>query len=65
PLPGRAPLDHPLWAGGRTPGAIAPARGDTAAPAEKHVAAVFDKLGLPASHDANRRVLAVLRYLRD
>ncbi|WP_312856581.1 hypothetical protein [Phytoactinopolyspora halotolerans] len=30
---------------------------------EKHVAAVFAKLGLPAADDANRRVLAVLRYL--
>lgn len=30
---------------------------------EKHVAAVFDKLGLPASQDLNRRVLAVIRHL--
>ena len=30
---------------------------------EKHVATVFAKLGLPASEDDNRRVLAVLHYL--
>ncbi len=30
---------------------------------EKHVAAVFEKLGLPVSQDHNRRVLAVIRYL--
>jgi hypothetical protein len=31
---------------------------------EKHVAAIFDKLGLPVSGDGNRRVLAVIRCLR-
>ncbi|WP_066943427.1 response regulator transcription factor [Microtetraspora fusca] len=30
---------------------------------EKHVTAVFAKLGVPASAAGNRRVLAVLRYL--
>lgn len=30
---------------------------------EKHIAAVFAKLGLETSEEANRRVLAVLRYL--
>jgi DNA-binding NarL/FixJ family response regulator len=31
---------------------------------EKHVAGIFGKLGLPPSEGDNRRVLAVLRYLR-
>jgi DNA-binding NarL/FixJ family response regulator len=31
---------------------------------EKHVANIFAKLGLPASDSDNRRVLAVLRYLK-
>jgi hypothetical protein len=31
---------------------------------EKHVAGIFAKLGLPPSQGDNRRVLAVLHYLR-
>jgi DNA-binding NarL/FixJ family response regulator len=31
---------------------------------EKHVASIFDKLGLAPSHNDNRRVLAAIRYLR-
>jgi len=31
---------------------------------ERHVAAVFDKLGLPPDSDDNRRVLAVVAFLR-
>jgi DNA-binding NarL/FixJ family response regulator len=31
---------------------------------QKHITAVFDKLGLTAGEDDNRRILAVLEYLR-
>jgi DNA-binding NarL/FixJ family response regulator len=53
-----------LMAEGRSNAAIAQSLVVSAGTVEKHVAAVFDKLGLPASHDHNRRVLAVVRYLR-
>jgi DNA-binding NarL/FixJ family response regulator len=36
-----------------TPGAV-----------QKHVSAIFNKLGLPASEDDDRRILAVLAYVR-
>ncbi|MFJ9537352.1 response regulator transcription factor [Streptomyces sp. NPDC101225] len=52
-----------LMAEGRSNAAVAQALEVSAGTVEKHVAAVFAKLGLPASQDANRRVLAVLRYL--
>ncbi|MGY6019503.1 LuxR C-terminal-related transcriptional regulator [Streptomyces spinosirectus] len=52
-----------LMAEGRSNAAIAQTLVVSAGTVEKHVAAVFGKLGLPASEDANRRVLAVLRYL--
>ncbi|WP_432180264.1 response regulator transcription factor [Streptomyces sp. NBC_00063] len=52
-----------LMAEGRTNAAIAQTLVVSAGTVEKHVAGIFGKLGLPASEDANRRVLAVLRYL--
>jgi len=52
-----------LMAEGRSNAAIAQTLVVSAGTVEKHVAAVFIKLGLPSSEDANRRVLAVLRYL--
>ncbi|HKG49939.1 MAG TPA: response regulator transcription factor [Actinomycetales bacterium] len=52
-----------LMAQGRSNAAIAQALVVSLGTVEKHVAAIFAKLGLPASEDDNRRVLAVLRYL--
>jgi DNA-binding NarL/FixJ family response regulator len=52
-----------LMAEGRSNAAIAQTLVVSAGTIEKHVAAIFGKLGLPSSDDANRRVLAVLRYL--
>lgn len=52
-----------LMAEGRSNAAIAQALVVSPGTVEKHVAAVFAKLGLQASEEANRRVLAVLRYL--
>jgi DNA-binding NarL/FixJ family response regulator len=52
-----------LMAAGRSNGAIAGELAVSAGAVEKHVANIFDKLGLVPSPDANRRVLAVLAYL--
>ncbi|MEO3756582.1 response regulator transcription factor [Streptomyces sp. B6B3] len=52
-----------LMAQGRSNTAIAQTLVISPGTVEKHVAAVFAKLGLPASEDNNRRVLAVLRHL--
>jgi len=49
---------------GRSNAAIAHALVVSAGAVEKHVASIFAKLGMPPSEDDNRRVLAVLRYLR-
>jgi DNA-binding NarL/FixJ family response regulator len=53
-----------LMAEGRSNAAIAHALVVGEGTIEKHVANIFAKLDLPASHTDNRRVLAVLRYLR-
>jgi len=53
-----------LMAEGRSNAAIARALVVSAGAVEKHVASIFAKLGMPPSEDDNRRVLAVLRYLR-
>jgi DNA-binding NarL/FixJ family response regulator len=53
-----------LMAEGRSNAAIAARLVVSEGTVEKHVANVFSKLDLHASQDDNRRVLAVLRYLR-
>jgi len=52
-----------LMAEGRSNAGIAGALVVTGGTVEKHVASIFDKLGLPSDEADNRRVLAVLRYL--
>jgi DNA-binding NarL/FixJ family response regulator len=53
-----------LMAEGRSNAGIAAALVVSASVVEKHVASIFAKLRLPPSEADNRRVLAVLRYLR-
>jgi DNA-binding NarL/FixJ family response regulator len=53
-----------LMAEGRTNAAIARHLVVTLGAVEKHVTSIFGKLGLAASDDDHRRVLAVLAYLR-
>jgi DNA-binding NarL/FixJ family response regulator len=53
-----------LMAEGRSNTAIARALVVTEGAVEKHVASIFTKLGMPPDEDSNRRVLAVLAYLR-
>jgi DNA-binding NarL/FixJ family response regulator len=53
-----------VMAEGRSNAGIATALVVTLGTVEKHVAAIFAKLGLSASETDNRRVLAVLRHLR-
>ncbi|KOG86513.1 response regulator transcription factor [Streptomyces varsoviensis] len=52
-----------LMAEGRSNAGIAHTLTVTPGTVEKHVAAIFTKLGLPAAEEQNRRVLAVIRYL--
>ncbi len=53
-----------LMAEGRSNQAIAESLVITPGAVEKHVSGIFGKLGLPANDEDNRRVLAVLAYLR-
>ena len=53
-----------LMAEGRSNAAIAEALVVTERAVEKHVTSIFSKLGLPASEDDHRRILAVLAYMR-
>ena len=52
-----------LMAEGRSNSAIAAALFLSGSAVEKHISAIFTKLGLPPADDDHRRVLAVLRYL--
>ncbi len=52
-----------LMAEGRSNAGVAAALVVTGGTVEKHVASIFDKLGMPPGEADNRRVLAVLRYL--
>jgi DNA-binding NarL/FixJ family response regulator len=53
-----------LVAEGRSNKAIGEHLGLSQRGVQKHVTAVFAKLGLAADEDDNRRILAVLEYLR-
>ncbi|GAA2159814.1 response regulator transcription factor [Actinomadura napierensis] len=54
-----------LMAEGRRNSAIGRALDLSAGTVEKHISAIFDKLGLPPSADDHRRVMAVLAWLRN
>ncbi len=67
PLAELTPREHEvlgLMAEGRTNAGIAQRLWLTEKTVETHVRAILGKLGLPVSTDDNRRVLAVLAYLR-
>ncbi len=67
PLGGLTPREREvmeLIAEGRSNQAIADRLYVTLRAVEKHVTSIFEKLGLPATSDDHRRVLAVLAYLR-
>jgi DNA-binding NarL/FixJ family response regulator len=53
-----------LVAEGRSNKAIGERLDITQRAVQKHVSAIFTKLGLPAGDDDDRRILAVLAYLR-
>ncbi|MDG4785944.1 response regulator transcription factor [Micromonospora sp. WMMD1102] len=52
-----------LMAQGRSNQAVGQRLGISERTVEKHIASLFDKIGLPASPDGHRRVLAVLTFL--
>jgi DNA-binding NarL/FixJ family response regulator len=67
PLAGLTPREREvleLMAEGKSNQAIAERLFVTMRAVEKHVTSIFSKLGLPASAEDHRRVLAVLAYLR-
>ncbi|MBB5082635.1 helix-turn-helix transcriptional regulator [Nonomuraea endophytica] len=67
PVPKLSPREREvlaLIAEGRSNSAVARALSISEAAVGKHVAGVFAKLDLPATDDVNRRVLAVLAYVR-
>jgi hypothetical protein len=53
-----------LVAEGRSNRAISERLVLTQGAVQKHVSTIFNKLGLPAGEDDDRRILAVLAYLR-
>jgi DNA-binding NarL/FixJ family response regulator len=53
-----------LVAEGRSNKAISERLAITQAAVQKHVSTIFNKLGLPSGEDDDRRILAVLAYLR-
>jgi DNA-binding NarL/FixJ family response regulator len=53
-----------LVAEGRSNKAIGERLAITQGAVQKHVSAIFNKLGLPAGEDDDRRILAVLAYVR-
>ena len=67
PLEGITPREHEvlaLMAEGRSNRAIADRLVVTERAVQKHITRIFQKLGLTASDDDHRRVLAVLAFLR-
>ncbi|MDI9894490.1 response regulator transcription factor [Rhodococcus sp. IEGM 1381] len=67
PVENLTPREHQvlaLMAEGRSNGAIARSLSVTEAAVHKHVSNIFSKFGLAVAHGDNRRVLAVLEFLR-
>jgi DNA-binding NarL/FixJ family response regulator len=67
PLRSLSPREHEvlgLVAEGRSNKAIGERLVITPGAVQKHVSTIFNKLGLPAGEDDDRRILAVLAYVR-